>query len=303
MQTTPRRFCHAISWLCLIVGVAAVMPALAAVPAVPAAAAAGRAASTKTWAVILDPQVPLATRQQALAQLEQSTKSNDQHNLYLLGSLYWMGRHASGAPVQRDLDQAAIYMSNAAIHGSLLGMAKMAEIDLAIHKYSEAMIWAQVYAHYAMQLPRDERPNDGYTAELAQRIIDKLGRVGITQAMPQVINFIALHDADIRAGTDSDFGGRQPHPVSKARPYLTPSYRFEPKSGMADYLLAFHADGSEAHAWLLDAIPDPALGEALQRYAREMTLPPTKAKAGDGLRYAWFPMMFDDHRYRVAPSR
>jgi len=300
MQHTTRSFPRAISWVCLIVGLGVAMPALAAVPA---AAAAGRAASTKTWAVILDPQLPLATRQQALEQLENSAKSDDQHNLYLLGSLYWMGQRASGAPVQRDLNQAAIYMSNAAIHGSLLGMAKMAEIDLAMHKYSEAMIWAQVYAHYAMQLPRNERPNDGYAAELVQRIIDKLGREGVTQAMPQVINFIALHDADIRAGSDSDFGGRQPHPVSKAQPYLTPDYRFDPKSGIADYLLAFHADGSEAHAWLLDAIPDPALGEALQQYAREMTLPPTKTQAGHGLRYAWFPVMFDDRRYRVAPSR
>ncbi|TAM64771.1 MAG: hypothetical protein EPN49_00130 [Rhodanobacter sp.] len=300
MQHTARRFPRALAWVCLIAGLGAAMPALAAAPA---ATEAARAASTKTWAVILDPQLPLTTRQQALEQLIDSTKVNDQHNLYLLGSLYWMGQRASGAPVQRDLNQAAIYMSNAAIHGSLLGMAKMAEIELALHKYSEAMIWAQVYAHYAMQLPRNERPNEGYTAELVQRIIDKLGRAGVTQAMPQVSNFIALHDTDIRAGSDSDFDGRQPHPVSKTRPYLTPDYRFVPKSGIADYLLAFHADGSEAHAWLLDATPDPALGEALRQYAHEMTLPPTKAQAGDGLRYAWSVVMFDDRRYRMAGTK
>ncbi|MDE2154524.1 MAG: hypothetical protein KGJ32_01320 [Xanthomonadaceae bacterium] len=298
MPHATGRFPRAIARVCLIAGLGAAMPALAAAPA---AAAADRAASTKTWALILDPQLPLATRRQALAQLENSTNSDDQHNLYLLGSLYWMGQFASGAPVQRDLNQAAIYMSNAAIHGSLLGMAKMAEIDLAVHKYSEAMIWAQVYAHYAMQLPRNERPNEGYTAELVQRIIDKLGREGVTQAMPQVGNFIALHDADIRAGTDSDFGGRQPHPVSKARPYLTPDYRFEPESGIADFLLAFRADGSEAHAWLLDATPDPALGAALRQYVHKMTLPPIKGQAGHGLRYAWSVVMFDDRRYQMAP--
>jgi len=300
MPHAIRRFPRALSWVCLIVGLGMAVPALATVPA---AAADTGAASTKTWAMILDPKLPLATRQQALAQLIDNTKVNDQHNLYLLGSLYWMGQRASGAPVQRDLNQAAIYMSNAAIHGSLLGMAKMAEIDLALHKYSEAMIWAQVYAHYAMQLPRNERPNEGYTAELVQRIIDKLGHVGVTQAMPQVSNFVALHDADIRAGSDSDFGGHQPHPVSKTRPYLTPDYRFVPKSGIADYLLAFHADGSEAHAWLLDATPDPALGVALRQYAHEMTLPPIKAQAGHGLRYAWSVVMFDDRRYQMAPSR
>jgi hypothetical protein len=296
MPHTTRRFPRVISWVWLIIGLMAAIPAAAAAPA-----AADRATSTKTWAVILDPRVPLATRQQALQQLVESTKVSDQHDLYLLGSLYWMGRRASAAPVQRDLNQAAIYMSNAAIHGSLLGMAKMAEIDLAVHKDSEAMIWAQVYAHYAMQLPPNQRPNQGYTAELVQRIIDKLGRAGVTQAMPQVSNFIALHDADIRADSDSDFDGRQPQPTSKSRPYLTPEYRFAPKSGIADYLLAFHPDGSEAHAWLLDAIPDPLLGADLRHYAREMRVPPIKAQTGHGLRYAWEVVMFDDHRYRVAP--
>lgn len=300
MPHTTRRFPRAIARMCLLAGLAAALPAVATVPT---AAAPKRDDSTRTWAVILDPRIALATRQQTLQQLEKDTRINDQHTLYLLGSLYWMGQRASGAPVQRDPDQAAIFMSNAAVHGSLLGMAKMAEIELARHKYGEAMIWAQVYAHYAMQLPRSERPNEGYTAELVQRIIDKLGRAGVSEAMPQVANFIAAHDADIRAGIDSDFGGHRLHPASKTRPYLTPDYRFEPRSGIADYLLAFHADGSLAHAWLLDAMPDPALGAALQQHAREMTLPPAKAQADDGLRYAWLPMMFDDRRYRMAPSR
>jgi hypothetical protein len=300
MRSAICRFCHAASWLCLIVGLGAAMPTRAAGSG---SAAADRVASTEAWAVILNPQTPLAERQQELARLEQDTKSDDQHNLYLLGSLYYMGSQASGAPVQQDLDKAALYMGNAAIHGSLLGMAKMAEIDLAMHKYPEAMIWAQVYAHYVMLLPRGERPNDGYTAELVQRIIDKLGRSGVTQAMPDVANFIASHDADIRAGTDSGFGEHTPRPVTKSKPYVTPNYRWTPKSGIADYLLAFHADGSQAHAWLLDAVPDPALGEALQRYASGLTLPPSKAAAGDGLRYVWLPVMFDDRRYRVSSSR
>ncbi len=245
MRHAIHRYCRAALLGCLIVCSAVATPGLAAESG-PATAA--REASTKTWAVILDPQIPLATRQQALAGLEQGISNDDQHELYLLGSLYYMGKHASGALVEQDLAKADVYMGNAAIHGSLFGMAKMAEIDLAVHKYPEAMIWAQVYAHYAMLLPKHERPSDGYTAELVQRIIDKLGSSGVTQAMPEVANFIAVHDAAIHAGTDSNFNGERPRPAGKRKTYLTPNYRFAPKSGIADYLLAFNADGSEAHA-------------------------------------------------------
>ncbi len=297
MQNMRRGFYFAMAWMCLLAGLAAAMPAVAGAREDVAAA---RAAATKAWAVILDPQLPLATRRQTLAQLEKTTRADDQWGLYWLGSLYWMGQRASGAPVQQNLPQAAIYMGNAAINGSLLGMAKMAEIDLAMHNYGEAMIWAQVYGHYAMLLPRGERPNEGYTAELVQRIIDKLGKAGVTQAMPQVASFIALHDAQIRAGTSSDFAGKQPHLKVKGKPYVTPEYGFTPRSGIVDYLLVFRADGSQAHARLLDALPDPALGEALKQFAREVKLPPRKASTTHGPRYRWFPVMFDDHRYRIA---
>jgi TPR repeat protein len=259
-------------------------------------------ASTNAWATVLDPQTPQAERQQALMKLQQATDNNDQHNLYLLGSLYWMGRRASGAPVDQDLDKASIYMGNAATHGSLLGMAKMAEIDLAMHKYHEAMIWAQVYGHYATSRPKSERAGEGYLAELVQRIIDKLGRSGVSDAMPDVASFIDAHDADIRAGDGNDLGEHANHPASKSKPYLTADHQFNPRSGIADYFLVFKPDGSVAHAWLLDAIPDPELGKALQKYAGDMTLPPIEAHAGQAPRYGWVPVGFDDGRYRISSS-
>jgi hypothetical protein len=273
-----------------------------AVPAMATATAPAQEDSTKAWSVILDPQQPLALRRQALAGLEQDARDGDQGELYLLGSLYQMGPRASGAPVPQDLEKATLYLGNAALRGSLLAMAKMAEIDLATRKYREAMIWAQVFAHYAMLLPDGERPPEGYTAELVQRILDKLGRSSIPQVMPDVADFIAQHDAGIRAGTSSHFGGKAPRPKPNERPVVTPEGRFAARSGFADYLLAFRPDGSVAHAWLLDAVPDPALGETLRHYVREMTLPAESADAGDRLRYSWLPAMFDDHRYRAAPG-
>src|SRR5690348_11223002 len=120
-------------------GMVLAWPAMAATPA--------RDDTTTAWSVILDPQQPLAVRQQRLAALERDAQTADQGELYLLGSLYEMGPHASGAPVARDLDKATLYLGNAALRGSLLAMAKMAEIKLATRNYREAMIWAQVFAH------------------------------------------------------------------------------------------------------------------------------------------------------------
>jgi hypothetical protein len=282
---------------CLMVGLGLAAPAMATAPA--------QDDSTKAWSVILDPQQPLAVRQQTLAGLEKQAADGDQGELYLLGSLYHMGPHASGAPVPQDLDKATLYLGNAALRGSLLAMAKMAEIKLDTRKYREAMIWAQVFAHYAMLLPDGERPPEGYTAELVQRILDKLGRSSIPQVMPDVADFIAQHDASIRAGTSSHFDAKTPRPKPKERSVTTPDGRFAPQSGFADYLLAFRPDGSVAHAWLLDAVPDPALGESLRHYVSEMTIPAAPAGTGTSLRYAWQPAMFDDHRYRMtgAPQR
>jgi hypothetical protein len=264
------------------------------------AGTAGQDRSMKAWAVVLDPQQPLAVRRQTLAELEADAGNRDQGELYLLGSLYHMGPEASGAPVARNLDKATLYLGNAALRGSLLAMAKMAEIKLATRKYREAMIWAQVFAHYAMLLPDGERPPEGYTAELVQRILDKLGRTAVAQLMPDVAGFIAQHDADIRAGINSHFGGKASQPTPKRRPVVTPHGRFSAHAGFADYLMAFRPDGSVAHAWLLDAVPDPALGETLHHYVNELTVPAEPAGAEAPLRYAWLPAMFDDGRYRAA---
>jgi hypothetical protein len=250
---------------------------------------------------VLDKNVPLARRRQELSKIEQAAQAGDQHDLYVLGSLYHMGQHAPGSPVRQDLVKASLYLGNAATRGSVLAMAKMAEIKLATRQYREAMNWAQIYGHYALLLPKGDRPHDGYAAELVQRIVDKLGRSAMPDVMRDVNSFIASHDADIRAGTDSNLTGGVLHPAAKSRPYVAPGGRIAPYAGFADYLLAFNADGSLANAWLLDAVPTSDLGLTLRKYAREMRVPPASARDAKTLRYAWMPVLYDDGRYRVAP--
>ncbi len=263
------------------------------------AAAPGRADLDTSWAQVLDEKIPIAQRQQALSRIEQATQTGDQHDLYLLGSLYHMGQHARGSFVQPDLVRASLYLGNAAMRGSVLAMAKMAEIKLAMHEYREAMNWAQIYGHYELLLPRSERPHDGYAAELVRRIADKLGRAAMPEIMSDVNSFLASNDAQIRAGTDSRFAAEHVTPAPKSKVYLPPNGHFAPRAGFADYLLAFNADGSLADMWLLDAVPNPDLGMTLRRYAQEMTVPPMAAGKGSALRYAWMPVMYDDGRYRA----
>ncbi len=231
--------------------------------------------------------------------IEQAAQTGDQHELYVLGSLYHMGQRSHVSPVQQDPVKASLYLGNAAIHGSILAMAKMAELKLAARQYREAMNWAQIYGHYASLLPRSRRPHDGYAAELLQRVIARLGPSAVPDVMRDVDSFIASHDAEIRAGTDSQFTGEIPHPAADARPYVAPAGRFPPRAGFADYLLAFKADGSVADAWLLDAVPDPDLGLTLRKYANEMQIAPLKANTGAAVRYGWVPVMYDDGRYRM----
>lgn len=181
-------------------------------------------------------------------------------------------------------------------------MARRVDVDRVTHTYRQALRWAQVFAHYPMLLPADERRPDGYTAERVQRIIDKPGRSGVAQVMPDVAKFIALHDATIRACTRSHFDARGLRPRRK-KALITPNGRFAPPSGIANYLLVFNRDSSLTHAWLLDASSDPALRKNLRHEVSEMMIP---LKAGDSAskqRHARMPATYDDHRYRVAPSQ
>jgi hypothetical protein len=275
-------------------------PADAPTPAdaAPSGPAERRMATDTAWAQVLDDSLPLAQRQRVLASIEEQAQASDQHTLYALGSLYHMGQHARTSPVPQDLVKARLYLGNAAMRGSILAMAKMAEIRLTERQYREAMNWAQIYGHYAALLPRGDRPHDGYTAELIRRIAERLGQSAMPDVMRDVDSFVAGHDAEIRAGAGSQLNGQTLHPT-RSKPYIPPAGRLVPQAGFADYLLAFKVDGSVAHAWLLDATPDPDLGARLRRYAEEMQVPAAVPDAQRPWRYAWLPVIYDDGRYQV----
>lgn len=263
------------------------------------AQAPNESASTRL-AKVLDQDVPPAERAQALADIEHRAEAGNQHDMYMLGSLYHMGDRVEPSLIGQDMDKASLYLGNAATRGSILAMAKMAEIKLATHQYREAMNWAQLYAHYESLVPKSDRPRDGYAAELVKRIVDKWGQRSLSDVMNDVNSFIAQHDAQIQAGSQAGGSQRKVQLTKKNKSYFSPDGRFSPEAGFADYLLVFKPDGTLSKAWLIDAVPDPALGKTLRRYAENMTAPPSD-KAGP--RYVWVPVMYDDGRYRSSTRR
>lgn len=251
------------------------------------------------WAALFDEKTPLADRQRVVANLEQSPDLKDPHDLYMLGSLYHMGQHSHRSPVQEDQQKASLYLGNAAIRGSVLAMAKMAELKLMEGQYREAMNWAQIYSHYALLSKSDDYlPNESYAAELVNRIMDHLGQSPMADIMKDVNSFVTAHDADIRIGMAGETMLEHLHPQSGGHHYyVAPFGNRLPSSGFADYIVAFRSDGSAANILLIDAVPKPDMGAVLREHAEILTVKPTTQD--EGLRYAWVSLLMGNHRYRL----
>ena len=254
--------------------------------------------SDAEWAALFDENTPLADRQRVIANLEQSPDLNDPHDLYMLGSLYHMGQHAHGSPVQEDQQKASLYLGNAAIRGSILAMAKMAELKLTAGQYREAMNWAQIYAHYALLSNADYTPRESYAAELVNRIMDQLGQGAMPDVMKDVNSFVAANDTAIRVGMAGEAMLEHLHPKSPGHHYyVAPFGQRLPTSGFADYILSFRPDGTVANIQLIDAVPRTDMGAVLHEMAQGMTVKPNSQDKTP--RYAWVPLLMGNEHYRL----
>lgn len=249
------------------------------------------------WARVLDHDIPLADRQRMLTDLEaKAAQSNDAHALYMLGSLYHMGQHATDSPVQQDLAKASLYLGNAAIRGSILAMAKMAELKLIQGQYREAMNWAQIYAHYALQSKTDKQDRQSYAGELIQRIMEHIGDAQMPAIMKDVDSFVAAYDVNIRVGLQEESSLDQLHPSTPRHRYKPALDERVPDAGIADFIVAFRPDGSVSDVRVVDAMPRPEMAAMMHEYAASLRVTPG---TGQALRYGWMPVMMDDRRYRT----
>jgi len=266
-------------------------------------------------AQLLDVHTPLTERQSIFATFEKRAQDGSTSAQYVVGSLYRIGQLLPASPVPRDLDKARLYLSNAATHGRILAMAKMAEVELAAGNTLQAMVWAQTYGHYELLLQASTRPSEGYLAELLQRATEKFDKT----KMPEVVNdlnaFVDNYDASVRTGvneTQDDYNKSDAKVTSSENMHIF--YSSPPvisihsgsqrlASGFADVLIAFKPDGSVDNSWLLDATPDAGLGKALLPLSTQASVTPQHDNAKPGLRYAWMPFVFDDERYTISGKR
>ena len=252
--------------------------------------------SDQAWAALFDDSIPLDERQRSVANLEHGTRLQDQQDLYMLGSLYHMGQHAHGSPVQADAEKASLYFANAAVRGSVLAMAKMAELKLAAKDYPEAMNWAQIYAHYALTSTKRDLAGESYAAELIKRIDDHVERSAMDAIIKDVRSFEMAYDASIRAGMTHIVAHNDLQPTTRRHHVdVTPGTR-GPDAGMADVLVGFRADGTAASVQLFDTVPLSTPDDSVIANARSMTVAPSE---GAALRYAWVPIVLGDGRYYV----
>jgi hypothetical protein len=266
----------------------------------PPAAESPNPASDASWAQLFDSSIPLNDRQRMLANLETSAvQSNDPHALYMLGSLYHMGQHDPGSPVQADPKKAMLYFSNAAIRGSVLAMAKMAELELDAGQYREAMNWAQIYAHYAIMSKRDREIRGAYAAELVQRVMDHIGESQMSAIMADVNSFVAAYDANIKVGIAGEAMLNHVHLTSSRHHVRAVLDSGMPDTGIADFIIAFKPDGTEANVQLLDAVPRIDVAGILREYADRMTVSPAPDGGDHALRYVWVPTVLNNHSYRL----
>lgn len=262
-----------------------------------AAPATSHRLSTAQWAALFDTATPLPERQHMLADVERDVGGASADELYLLGSLYHMGQHAPGSPVEADQARAATYFAAAAMRGSMMAMAKLAEVKFQAGDYREAMNWAQIYAYYARNVARQGPAAQTYALELVNHVQANVNPSSMDDIMKDVNSFLRTYDKNIRAGMAID-GLDHPdiHPESGKRHYNANPNEHLPDAGIADFLVGFDDSGKAVQVQLLDMLPYATGMDAMRAYAASMKVEPAADKA-HALRYMWVPIVMGDRSY------
>lgn len=253
--------------------------------------------------VVLDGKAATRGQRQAvLSKLDECAQNGSVASQNFIGALYWMGEALPDSLVLRDPQKALTYLSNAAAHGDIQDMAKLAEIELAQGHTEAAMIWAQLYGHYLPLRPGRPAVHHSYLAELVARIDTNFDPKNMPAAIAHADAFVARYDVDIRAYR-AHWKHRGPHHTHDLRirsrgrlpaPMQLSSSGQRPYSGFADYLVGVDPAGKVDHTWLLDAYPIRSTGRQLRPVAMSTRFS-TSGKADP--RYAILPVVYNDLRY------
>lgn len=235
---------------------------------------------------MLDASVPQAERLKLFSHVIALANQGKIRAQDLAGTMYWQGSSVHGSPIQTNLKQARILLGNAAVHGDVLAMAKLSELELEAERPKKAMVWAQLYAHYLDPLKSAREPHGfryAYASDLMRRIAKAGGKID-DSISKNVSAMVAKFEKPIRAGiTAFKHQRRWGNMHLIAMPTGTPPSDLRTKSGVAEYMVAFDSSGKPTHVWLIASYPTPDFGTELRSYIDKARANPVDA--GTGFRY------------------
>jgi hypothetical protein len=233
---------------------------------------------------LLDSAKPKAERMKLFAHIIALANRGQVRAQDLAGTIYWQGAAITGSPVTVNLVQARKLLASAAVHGDVLAMAKMAELELGAGREPQAMVWAQLYALYlAPMLPARAGRSDSYAANLIKRILDAGGKLD-KATRGNVATMVQRFDKSIRSGIDAIHSENR-----NGRTFLVQqaegadSIKTSNLNGVAEYMVGFDADGKPISIWPLDAFPDSGLSAVLHHYLKNVVA--NSVAKGSGTRY------------------
>lgn len=216
---------------------------------------------------MLDPATPQPERLKLFAHVIALANQGQVRAQNLAGTMYWKGSAITGSPVESKLDQAQILLANAAVHGDVLAMAKLAELNLQAGHQQKAMVWGQLYGHYLDPMHKARKKHGrryAYASDLIARIEKAGGKIN-DKVSANVSGMVTKFNEPIRAGITA-FKEQRRH--GAAHLIVTPTgavpRELSNKSGMAEFMVAFDPSGAPHKVWLIASYPTADLGTGLR---------------------------------------
>jgi hypothetical protein len=249
---------------------------------------------------MLDAGVPKVERLQLFSRVMTLANGGQVRAQDLAGTLYWRGPLTPGSPVDQNLDQARSLLANAAVHGDVLAMAKLGELELQAGRTTQAMVWAQMYVRYLHPLESARSRSmerDAYASDLIQRIMDAGGKID-DAVRNDVVAMTTKYDGTIRDGIEAFQQERQNGRTRLIRgPFAADAPENRNLNGVAEYMQAFDASGAPGKAWLLAAYPDPKLDSVLRAYLDQVQA--NQVEKGAGERYLRIPVVHNARKFKA----
>lgn len=248
---------------------------------------------------MLDASVPQAQRLKLFAHVITLAEQGQVRAQDLAGTMYWQGARVANSPIKANLDQARILLGNAAMHGDVLAMAKLSELELEAGRTRRAMIWAQLYAHYLdpMHHARERHGRRyAYASDLMQRIMDAGGKIDDTVSRDVSIQ-MAKYDDLIRTGirTIKD-RHRSGNPRLVMPPVGHPDVDQRTLNGVAQFMVGLDPDGNIKKVWLLASWPTDTMASMLRPWLEHAHANTVDDNAG--MRYLEIPITYNSARSR-----